>query len=187
MNRATTLPIEGEAMTRPLAPAAAAVGRGATPRLLLMLPFVVLLAFAFCARPAMAMDNPRVEDDASFFSADAVRKPNDVIKQIKQDHNEELMIETFPAIPEDVRGKYDAARKNEFMEGWPRQRAQALKMRGVYTLICRDPSTLRTVVGDQTIQKAFTKDNREQFTQIMLGAFRTKDFDKGLLDAVEYA
>src|SRR5438552_19099298 len=53
-------------------------------------------------------------------------------------------------------------------------------------LICRYPSTLRVFVGDQTIKKAFTTANRERLSQIFLSAFRTKDFDQGLLNAVEY-
>ena len=49
----------------------------------------VVALFGLVAQPARAMDDPRVEDDAGFFSTDAVGKANQVIKQIKQDHGED--------------------------------------------------------------------------------------------------
>jgi len=173
-------------MTNPL-PDARRVGRTTriTPFTLALLAVVALLGFV--AQPARAMDDPRVEDDAGFFSTDAVGKANQVIKQIKQDHGEDVMIETFAQIPADLRAQYDPKNKNAFLQRWGVQRAQALKMHGIYTLICKDPSALRTIAGETTAKKAFTAANVNQFSQIMLTAFRTKDFDKGLLDAVEYA
>src|SRR4051812_36927347 len=185
MHSATTLSTQGEPMTNPL-PDVRRVGR--TTRIAKFTVALLAVAALVClAQPARAMDDPRVEDDAGFFSTDAVGKANQVIKQIKQDHGEDVMIETFAQITPDLRAQYDPSKRNQFMESWAVKRAEALKVRGVYTLICRDPSALRAIAGDTTLKKAFTKANREQFSQILLAAFRTKDFDKGLLDSVAYA
>src|SRR5215469_6823444 len=63
---------------------------------------------------------PVIKDDGKFFSADAVAKANQKIKKIAQDYNKDLLIETFPEIPADLKKDYKEENKREFFEKWAR-------------------------------------------------------------------
>src|SRR5438034_7623536 len=102
MHTATILPIEGEAMTSSLPDVRRGGAPGAWAWHLSIASFCLVVATCATAQRALALDDPRVEDDAGFFSADAVTKANATIKQIKQDHNIDVMIETFAQIPSEL-------------------------------------------------------------------------------------
>src|SRR5437879_6424535 len=110
-----------------------------------------LLAFAPLAR---ALD-PQVRDDAHFFSANAVEQANSIIKQIKQDHSKDFMVETYPAIPPDLQSSYSPDRKDQFFSDWAVKRAEDQGVNGVFVLICRNPSHLYVQAGRETRKQAF--------------------------------
>ena len=76
--------------------------------------------------PAWAL-TPAVHDDAGFFSADAVTKADAIIKDIKERHHKDLLIETFPTPPADKEeeAKGDDGKANpSFFAAWALQRAR---------------------------------------------------------------
>ena len=67
---------------------------------------------------ASAAVAPVIKDDGKFFSPEAVHKANEKIKKIAQEYNKDLLIETFPEIPPDLKKDYQPDKKNEFFQKW---------------------------------------------------------------------
>jgi hypothetical protein len=129
---------------------------------------------------------PEVKDDAGFFSAEAVKKANVIIKEIKNQFDKDLIIETYKAIPKDLLNQFEKEGKSPFFRDWARSRAKSLEVNGVFILICKDPGHLEVEVGNVTGQKAFTTGNRDKLAGLLLEKFRAKEFDRALLDGSEY-
>src|SRR5439155_20154012 len=122
--------------------------------------FALIGCLTLAAAPARALD-PQVRDDASFFSSQSVEQANTIIRQIKQDHGKDVMVETFPKIPDDQLPQFDPTRKDQFLDKRLTVRAKELGVNGVYILICKDPSRVQVGVGKETRQRAFTEANRD--------------------------
>src|SRR5688572_20820077 len=105
------------------------------------------LLVAMLASIAVAMDKPRVEDNAGFFSPNALNQANERIAQIKRDHGKDLHIETHASIPAALRGQYQPEQRQQFFDAWAKQRAAELKIDGVLVLITREPSFLKVTAG----------------------------------------
>jgi hypothetical protein len=152
---------------------------------------VTLLAVAVAllgAVPAVAM-TPRVKDDGSFFTAAAVEKANQVIRTIKDEYHKDLVIETVKTVPKERADKVehmDRSEREHFFEEWARERAREEDINGVYVLICKEPAHLQVEVGNETRQRAFTVADRDHLRDILVKAFKAKEYDRGLLDGVLY-
>jgi uncharacterized protein len=152
---------------------------------------VPLLAVAFAllaAAPAPAL-SPRIQDAAHVFSATAVDKADQVIRDIKDRDHKDLMIETFKTVPDGQADKVkhmDRSERERFFEEWARERARREGVNGVYVLVCKEPAHLQVEVGNETRKRAFTVEDRNHLREILLSAFKAKEYDKGLLDGVQY-
>src|SRR3954449_13253910 len=82
-----------------------------------------LFAWLALAAPTRPLE-PQVRDDGGFFSAQTVDQANAIIRQIKRDHGKDVMVETFSTIPDDMKSRYDPARRDQFFEEWLTQRAK---------------------------------------------------------------
>src|SRR5262245_27911627 len=104
--------------------------------------WVPLLVFMGTLFPSLvfAMDKPRVEDNAGFFSADAVSKANAIIAQTNRDSGKDLYIETQPSIPAEMKARYNPDQRGQFFASWADERGKAMQVNGVIVLICRDPA-----------------------------------------------
>jgi uncharacterized protein len=145
---------------------------------------VTLLAVA----PAFAL-TPQVKDDAHFFSAGAVDKADQVIQEIKDRYHKDLLIETVKTAPDERADKVkhmDRSERERFFADWARERARREGINGVYVLICKDPGHVQVEVGNETKQKAFTTEDRDQLRDLFVRAFKANEHDKGLLDGVAY-
>jgi uncharacterized protein len=127
-----------------------------------------------------------VRDEARFFSPDAVDQANQIIQQINERHGKDLLIETFPQIPPDMKSQFDQLGKDPFFEQWARTRFQSQGVDGVYLLVCRNPGHIQLEVGDKTRLRLFTLVDRNRGTGILLSAFRNKQYDQGLLQFVRF-
>jgi uncharacterized protein len=145
---------------------------------------IVFLMLLTCA--ATARGEAGVRDEAGFFSTDAVRRAESTIADMRQRFGKELLIETIPSVPADRAGALQAQGKERFFENLAAERAQAHHVNGIYVLISRQPSYLETVVGNTTAKRAFTLQNRDELTKIMLASLRQKDNDGALLKGVDY-
>src|SRR5262245_47159556 len=75
---------------------------------------LALAGFLVAAAPARA----QVHDNAGIFSKDAIAQATQSIEQIKQRHNKNLLIETYPRIPDELQADYQALGKQKFFEKW---------------------------------------------------------------------
>ena len=129
----------------------------------------------------------QVVDDAGFFSPEAVNKANQPLAEIEQKTGKQLRVETHAQIPAELRGQYTPEKRNEFFTRWAEQRGREEGINGALVLVNRDPPFVQTAVGDQTLKSGvFTTADRDRMRDILVGAFQAKNYDAGLLSAVEY-
>jgi uncharacterized membrane protein YgcG len=132
---------------------------------------------------------PGVKDEAGFFSETAIRKANDAMRDIERRFHKDFVIETFRTPPDEqadkVRNMAKAERERFFNE-WAVRRAREETVNGIYVLICKEPGHLEVEVGNKTRQEAFTLANRDHLRDLLAERFRDKEYDRGLLDAVDY-
>jgi uncharacterized protein len=126
-----------------------------------------------------------IRDAGNFFSPSAIARANDIIYDIHARFGKDLLVETFPSIPNDLKPQYDPQQKAQFFSQWAGQRFTAQNVDGIFILVCRDPSYLDIRVGDQTIN-VFGAANQNELRQALLNSFRSRNFDQGLTDATEY-
>ena len=127
-----------------------------------------------------------IQDAAGFFSKDAIATAEHQITAIHQKFGKDLRVETYAHIPTDRADQYVPEKRHEFFATWAYQRAKALGLDGVIVLICKDPAFLQVEVGDHTKQRAFTLANRDHLRDLLVTAFRQRQFDDGLRQAVAY-
>jgi uncharacterized membrane protein YgcG len=147
---------------------------------------VALIGWLTLAGPAAAL-TPEVKDEAGFFKPETVRKANETIKRIKQQHKKDLVIETFAHIPDGKEKEAvgaDAKAREQFFRDWAVQRARESGVDGIYVLVCKEPSYLQIAVGNETRKRAFPDADRQALSKLMLDRFKEKQFDEGLLESV---
>jgi uncharacterized membrane protein YgcG len=147
--------------------------------------FLVALTTSLSASAA----TPGVKDNAGFFSETAIRKANEGIRDIERRFHKDLVVETFRAPPDaeaDKVRKMDKAERERFFNEWALGRARQEEVNGIYILICKDPAHLELEVGNKTRQEAFTLANRDHLRDMLAERFRAHEYDRGLLDAVDY-
>jgi hypothetical protein len=129
-----------------------------------------------------------VRDRAKFFGEEAVKKANEAIGAIARKYNTEILVETFPAPPDDVAAKVKAmnvAERTKFFKEWAEERIKAESVHGLYVLACREPSHLRTEVVGAKPRAVLDEEYAKRISTKLLGLFRDKEFDKGLLTVIE--
>ena len=128
----------------------------------------VLVGWLVGAAPASAAVAPKVDDQGKFFSAEAVEKANQKIREIYREFNKDLLIETVPKIPSDLEAKYKEQGKSKFFVDWADKRAKDASVNGIYVLLCREPPHLQVEVGTKTRQRAFTLQDRDRLVGKMV-------------------
>ena len=130
---------------------------------------------------------PEVRDNAGLFSPAAVQQADAAIQKIQRELRKDLLIETFPGVPQDRQADYSRNRE-EFFTGFVRERAQAARLDGIYVLMMKEapPHKLRIQVGmgEATRQRAFLASDRDQLVRLLQTKFREEKYDEGLTAAV---
>ena len=130
--------------------------------------------------------SPGVNDEAKFFSDEAVEKANQTIQKIHADFmKQNVLVETVPAIPDELQAKAKAM-GDKFFPYWTAKRIEDAKFGGIYILLCRRPGHLQIDVDKRTGQKAFLAADREQLIKLMSAQLREKKFDAALLEGVAF-
>lgn len=126
----------------------------------------------------------QVRDEAAFFSPQAVSQADEIISQTRERTGKDIVIETYPAIPDKLRASYSPDQKQKFYEDWVISRR---KQNGadVMILLTREPGHLEINTSDATVQRQLTKPDREEAAARMGAAFRDKQYDRGLIDTLE--
>lgn len=147
---------------------------------------VVLLAGLLAGGPAPAAATSGVEDGAGFFSADAVQKARDGIKEIKDQFNKDLLIQTFKTIPAERKEgqNLQGEARQQFYKKWVDDRIKETNLHGVYVLITRSPGRVEVGVSEDTLKRGFPVADRDRLSKLLLAKFQAKEYDAGLLDGV---
>ena len=144
----------------------------------LVLP-ALLASSAFCGVH-------QVWDEAHFFKVETIERVDQALADIRQQFKKDLMIETFPSIPDDLKDKLKEQGKENFFKGWTRSEADRLNVDGIIILITGDPAHLQVEVGLKTSQQAFTLSDNDELVAKLVDAFRRKDYDNGLIEAAKF-
>jgi uncharacterized membrane protein YgcG len=145
------------------------------------------LIFGLWMGPSAHAVAPEVKDGAGFFSATAIEKANREIGEIDRRFHRDLMIETFPSVPADKVEQVkqmDAKARTQFYHTWSLERARKEEVNGIYVLITKVPPHIQALVGNETQRRAFTLTDRNRLADGLTAAFKRKDYDGGLLEAV---
>lgn len=132
---------------------------------------------------------PQVKDGGGFFSASAIEKANQKITDIERRFHRDLEIETVQTVPKDKVDQVktmDASERSKFFEAWARSRARGEAVNGIYILICRQPGHFTVLVGNKTQNRDFTLSDRKKLVDQLGTALGKKEFDSGLLEAVNF-
>lgn len=127
-----------------------------------------------------------VQDQAGLFDPAVINSVNQELAQTDQQYHEDLVVESFAAIPAVKEADERRLGKKEFFAEWARERAKALQVTGVYVLICKHPGHLQVEVGNETRKRAFTLANRDQLVQILDRRFEAGQFNEGLQQGTAY-
>ena len=132
----------------------------------------------------LSATDPHVFDGGMFFSEEAVSEADDVIRSIKQAYDRDVMFETYAGIPDDLKDELARDGRDKFYQDWLNRRARQLGVRGVFVLMTREPGRVQVGVDKSTRNRAFTLTDAEALRETLGSAFRTRQFDRGLLDGV---
>jgi uncharacterized membrane protein YgcG len=148
---------------------------------------LIALLLLLAQAPRAAAATSGVRDEAKFFSPDAISRAEGTLRQISQKHQKDVLVETFPSIPQDLQAKFQQEGKAQFFEGWANQLAHQSAVDGVLILITRSPGHIQVWDGNKTSQRLFTQADRTRLSNgILATAFRNKQFDQGLEQAVQF-
>jgi uncharacterized membrane protein YgcG len=147
---------------------------------------VVAVAVVLVSMSMAQATGAGIQDAAGFFSHEAIAAAEQQIATIHQQFGKDLRVETYARIPPDRADQYAPEKRTEFFATWAYQRAKALGLDGVIVLICKDPAFLQVEVGEHTKHQAFTLANRDHMRDLLVTAFKQRQFDAGLRQAVTY-
>jgi uncharacterized membrane protein YgcG len=131
---------------------------------------------------------PVIVDGGEFFSADAVKKANEQIRELYRKYDRDLLIETFKTVPAELAEKAKSLSKEErdkLFETWAREQAEARAVNGIYILITREPPRLQVEVSPR-FRSVVDGRSKDRLLNMLLNDFRNKNFDAGLDEAVKF-
>jgi hypothetical protein len=123
----------------------------------------------------------QVHDGAKLFKPEAIQKADKQIEQIREMFGKGLVIESVYEAPPD-RAKSanlkDAKQRKEFFDKWAQERIRALRVNGVYVLICLEPRHIEVTVTEGT-EKLFTEWNQRQLHRLLVDKLQPDNPDQG--------
>lgn len=128
-----------------------------------------------------------ISDGGGFFSAEAITTANQSIRDLEQKLGHEVRIETIAAAPTDkieAVAKMDAKQREAFFSKWVHDRAEATQSRGIFVLICREPSHLNLWAGTPIQRAGFGAAQAKTVKEAMLTRLKAKEYDKALTEGV---
>ena len=133
-----------------------------------------------------------VKDNGHFFKSETVEKVDTELQQAQKDFGKELVVETYATVPDAMKSEFDTVKDDkdkraEFFAKWLGERAHELQVNGVYVLICKDPGHVEVKAGAKTREKGeFTQVNQNKMRDLLVTAFKDKNYDDGLQKAADY-
>ena len=147
-------------------------------------PFIAALLMLCAAARLSHAAGAGVADNAHIFKPDTVTAADQIIQQIKSQQKHDVRVETYSAIPDDLKGQYSPDRKAQFFGQWAEQIGKQNSITGIVILICMDPGHVEVALGNKTRQRAFTSRDKDDLVAQLATAFKAKNYDAGILDAL---
>lgn len=151
------------------------------------LRFTLLALVVAAAASQAAAVAPIVKDDGKFFSAEAIKKANDEIQAIARKYDKDVLVETYPTVPGNQLDKVKAmtrVEREKFFQIWAEERAEAVVVRGLYILVCKEPAHIQVVVTNRG-GAPWPARSRRDLVDLLIKKFRDKKYDEGLADALK--
>ena len=147
-------------------------------------PQSVLLALTLVLLPLSARGGT-LRDGADFFSPDAEASVTQSLDRIQQRHGKNVVVETYPAPPSSVPTGGSAAARDQAFRAWIDRRGTELGA-DVIILVTRNPSHVE-VASSKAMRSsgAFTENDHRATADLILPQFRQREFDEGILQAVQ--
>ncbi|HYV38068.1 MAG TPA: TPM domain-containing protein [Gemmataceae bacterium] len=149
---------------------------------------VCISALAGClliagAAPSVA---PEIRDDGKFFSAAAIKKADEHIRDIYRKYQRDVLIETIATVPQADMEKIkamDAKGKAAYFLKWAKDRSGERVVNGIYVLICKEPRHLLVGINENEPRK-FTPEIRAAVEDAFRKEFKEERYDSGLEMAI---
>jgi hypothetical protein len=129
-----------------------------------------------------------LKDAGKFFSAEAVKLANEESAALAKKFDRDVLIETYASAPADqlpkVR-KLEGEAKRLFFRDWTQERQKTLAVNGLVILVCKDPTYLYVEVSE-SLRTTFDEPTTKELAALLIGKFRTKDYDAGLSEALQF-
>jgi len=129
---------------------------------------------------------PEIRDEAKFFSAAAVKKADERIREIYRKHNRDVLIETFATVPAADADKVkamDTDKSSAYFTQWAKDRSKDRVVNGLYVMICKEPRHLLVGIVENMPRK-FTPEIRNAVEAAFRGEFKEERYDEGLDHAI---
>jgi len=134
-----------------------------------------------------ALPAAEIKDEAGYFSPAAVKQANEKIAELEKKHQTQIHVETYATVPEadkEASASWSAADRGRYFNSWITKRAGTLNAKGVFILICKNPSHLDVATGKSLKSRGFGPTQRAEVQNTLLGHFRKKEYDAGLTSAL---
>ncbi|MSR30615.1 MAG: TPM domain-containing protein [Gemmataceae bacterium] len=149
----------------------------------------ISLAACLWLAPLARAEFRAVQDQAGFFSANAVSEANRRIADIERKFKKDLVVETFAEPAKEFFKDVNHADKgamNKAYQNWARQRATELKVNGIFVVITKKPGHVQVAIGNSTSLGAFNQTKRDELSHLITERFSQKKFDEALLEGVNF-
>ncbi|MFO0956705.1 MAG: TPM domain-containing protein [Isosphaeraceae bacterium] len=162
------------------------MNRSTQPQRRVRLPGLLLaIALAAASPNAVAFD---VQDHASLFSADAVRKANAGIKEIEQRSGVPITIEVVPSLAEiltaEEAGRKDKVKPIDMVNEVAKRRDRKAGNAGIYILVAKKEHVNSNVLVSEKLAGSFPAARRAAIRDELTRPFKEGKFDQGLNQAV---
>ena len=153
-----------------------------TPSALLVLLALLLLP---AAGSAVAL-GATVRDGADFFSPEAESRVNEMLSRIQQRHGKNVVVETYPSTPPALSVGGTQEQRSQAYDQWMTRRGREVGA-DIFVLVTREPSFAQ-VGASQAMRSsgAFTQADYNETASLLVGQFKQKRFDEGLVQAVQF-
>ena len=143
--------------------------------------------FATLLAATTATAESRVRDGGNFFSKEVAANVSTQLDSIANDRKTSVIVETFETPPQGLAERVTAAgdaraRTQAFVE-YGQSRAAELKA-DFYILAVKNPPHARTQALPKAYEAGLSADERDRVTSALLGGFKNRDFNGGLMNAV---
>jgi hypothetical protein len=126
-------------------------------------------------------------DDASFFSEEAWARVTPAVEKLLKEKSLDLQIQTITTPPDQDPEKLKLltpAEREKVFRDFARNRVKAENLDGLYIVINKNPGSLY-VERSESARGRITDETVNRVKTLLLGAFREKKFDAGLIESLK--